>query len=43
MAGPKTYRKIVEKGKFVPIKAQIYDRSLSWHGTGTLIKKKKWW
>jgi len=35
---PKSYIKIVERGKIYTTNTQIYDGSLSWLGTGTSIK-----
>ena len=35
----KSNRKMVERGKIDTPNTQIYDRSISWHGTCTLIKK----
>jgi len=37
---PKFNRKIVERGTIDTPNAQIHDRSLSWLGIGTSIKKK---
>ena len=36
---PKSNRKIVERGKIDTSNVEIHDISLSWSGTGTLIKK----
>ena len=36
---PKSNRKIVERGKIDTPNVEIHDISLSWFGTGTLIKK----
>jgi len=36
----KSNRKIVERGKIDTTNTQRHDRSLSWLGTGTSIKKK---
>jgi hypothetical protein len=36
---PKSYRR--NKDKFYTPNTQIHDRSLSWHGTGTSIKRGK--
>ena len=39
---PTSNIQIVERGKMDTTNTQIHDRSLSWLGTGTLIRNKLW-